>query len=71
MLKNKIVFSTAGKLQELLVREENIDLDKATKILRAYEQSNKHVKEMLENKETPIHTVGEKKKKQNNHIKLF
>ncbi|ESP02856.1 hypothetical protein LOTGIDRAFT_156806 [Lottia gigantea] len=37
-----------GKLQELLLREENLDLTKAVKICRAYEQSNKHVKELRE-----------------------
>jgi hypothetical protein len=37
------------KLQELLLREDKLSLDKAIQICRAYEQSNKHVKELREN----------------------
>ena len=58
MLRDKIVFSASGKLQELLLREDKLDLEKAIKRSRAYEQSNKHVREIRENKsETPIHKV--------------
>ena len=55
MLRDKIIFTAKGKLQELLLREDKIDLEKAIKICRAYEQSNKHVKEL---RETPTHTVN-------------
>jgi len=34
------------KLQELLPREEKIELDKCLQICRAYEQSNRHVQEI-------------------------
>lgn len=44
MIRDKIVFSANGKLQELLLREEKLDLEKCIQICRAYEQSNKHVK---------------------------
>ena len=46
MIRDKIVFTVTGKLQELLLREDDLDLVKAIKICRAYEQSNKQVKEM-------------------------
>lgn len=48
MIRDKIVFSVTGKLQELLLREDQLDLQKATKLCRAYEQTNKHVKELRE-----------------------
>ena len=43
MIRDKIVFTVQGKLQDTL------SLDKAIQICRAYEQSNKHVKELREN----------------------
>ncbi|KAH3750091.1 hypothetical protein DPMN_184607 [Dreissena polymorpha] len=46
MIRDKIVFTTSGKLQELLLREDELDLNKAVKLCRAYEQSLKHVQEM-------------------------
>lgn len=51
MIRDKIVFNAQGKLQELLLREDKLDLEKCLKICRAYEQSNKHVKEIRQ-KET-------------------
>ena len=48
MLRDKIVFTVTGKLQELLLREDNLILDKAIKICRAFEQSNRQVKEFRE-----------------------
>jgi hypothetical protein len=38
-----------GKIQELLLREDKLSLDKAIQICRTYEQSNKHIKELREN----------------------
>lgn len=38
MIRDKIVFTVTGKLQELLLREDDLDLVKAIKICRAYEQ---------------------------------
>ena len=49
MLRGKIVFTVTGKLQELLLREDGLTLEKALKICRAFEQSNKHVKELRSN----------------------
>jgi len=48
MIRDKIVFTTSGKLQELLLREDDLNLTKAIKIGRAYEQSQKHVQELRE-----------------------
>ncbi|VDH99725.1 Hypothetical predicted protein [Mytilus galloprovincialis] len=56
-MRDKIIFSVTGKLQELLLREDKINLDKAIKICRAYEQSNKHVKELRESTSS-THTVN-------------
>lgn len=39
MLRDKIVFTVCGKLQELLLREDNLTLDKAVKICREFRQS--------------------------------
>lgn len=46
MIRDKIVFTVSGKLQELLLREDNLCLQKAIQICRAYEQSNKYVQEI-------------------------
>lgn len=39
MIRDKIVFSVSGKLQERLLRDDDLDLNKAVKLCRAYEQS--------------------------------
>ena len=36
MIRDKIVFSVSGKLEELLLRESNLDLKKATEICRVF-----------------------------------
>ena len=46
MNRDKIVFTTSGKLQELLLRKDELDLNKAVQLCRAYEQSLKHVQEI-------------------------
>ena len=46
MIRDKIVFSVSGKLQELLLRESNLDLKKATEICRAFEITSRAKKEM-------------------------
>ncbi|KAL3836806.1 hypothetical protein ACJMK2_022219 [Sinanodonta woodiana] len=50
MIRNKIVLSTSGKLQELLLREEKLELDKCLQTCRAFEQSNRHVQEIRQDK---------------------
>ena len=47
-LRDKIVFTVTGKLQDLLFREDNLTHDKAIKIFRAFEQSKRQVKEFRE-----------------------
>jgi hypothetical protein len=39
MIGDKIGFTVQGKLQELLLREDKLSLDKTIQICRAYEQS--------------------------------
>jgi hypothetical protein len=48
MMRDKIVFSVEGKLQELLLRQDSLTYDKAIKLCRAYEQANLQVKEIRE-----------------------
>lgn len=60
MLRDKIVFSSGGKLQELLLREEKLTLDKCLQICRAYEQSNRHLQEIRQN-DAPVHKVKSRK----------
>ena len=49
MMRDKIVFTVTGKLQELLLRVDGLTLEKAVKVCRAYEQSTKQVKEFRDN----------------------
>ena len=49
MLRDKIVFTMTGKLQEFLLRLDSLTLDKAVKIGRAFEQTNRQVREFREN----------------------
>ena len=64
MIRDKIVFSVTGKLQELLLREDKLDLQKAISTFRAYEHSNKHVLEIRE-KETTVNKIFPAKKTTN------
>ncbi|KAL9970099.1 hypothetical protein ACROYT_G022422 [Oculina patagonica] len=49
MMRDKIVFTVTGKLQELLLRVDSLTLEKAVKVCRAYEQSSRQVKEFRDN----------------------
>ena len=49
MMRDKIVFTVTGKLQELLLRVDGLTLEKAVKTCRAYEQSTKQFKEFRDN----------------------
>ena len=51
-MRDKIVYTVTGKLQELLLREDDLTLEKALKTCRAFEQSNKQVKEFRTNAST-------------------
>ena len=48
MMRDKIVFTVTGKLQELLLREDKLTLERTIQVCRAYEQSNRQVKELRE-----------------------
>ena len=48
-MRDKIVFTVTGKLQELLLRVDGLTLEKAVKVYTAYEQSTKQVKEFRDN----------------------
>ena len=47
------MFTVTGKLQELLLRVDSLTLEKAVKVCRAYEQSNKQVKEFRDSSNLP------------------
>ena len=49
MARGKIVFTITVKLQELLLRVDGFNLEKAVKLCRSYEQSTKQVKEFKDN----------------------
>lgn len=44
MIRDKIVFSYTGKMQELLLRDDDLDLQKVIKIGQPYEQANRSLK---------------------------
>ena len=46
MIRDKIIFTANGKIQELLLRDTNLNLKRAIAICRAYEQSTQQSKEM-------------------------
>ena len=46
MIRDKIVFTAKGKVQELLLRDATLDLPKAIDICRAHEQSTSQAREM-------------------------
>ena len=64
-MRDKIVCTVTGKLQELLLRVDGLTLKKAVKVCRAYEQSTKQVKEFKDNSnpsspETKVNKVAQK-----------
>ena len=65
MLRDKIIYTVTGKLQELLLREDNLTLDKAVKICRVIEQSNRRGKEFRESATLPSSSTRVNKITQN------
>lgn len=63
MIRDKIEFSTTGKMQQLLLRDDELDLRKAIKICQSYEQANKQVQEMNEDKDKQVHKINTKQQK--------
>ena len=58
MIRDKIVFSTQGKLQELLLRESDLDLKKAINICRAFEATKQSTKEMNNNENSSVNKLN-------------
>ena len=46
MLRDKIVSSASGKMQHVLLRDDDLDLQKAIKMCQSDEQANKQAHEM-------------------------
>ena len=69
MLRDKIVLTVTGKRQELLLREDNLTLDKAVKVCRAFEQTNRQVKEFRESATLPGSSTSVNKITQNSQNK--
>ena len=63
MIRDKIVLTVSGQLQELLLREDKLDLKKTIAVCRAYEQSNKHMKEIRDGAESKIHHLNHRQYK--------
>ena len=61
MIRDKIIFSASGKLQELLLRDTNLTIGIAIDICRAFEMTHRQVKEM--NPDSMIEKVNVSKKK--------
>ena len=61
MIRDKIVFSASGKLQELLLRDTNLTLGIAIDICRAFKMTHRQVKEM--NPDSMIEKVNVRKTK--------
>lgn len=53
MVRDKIVFSVNSHLQERLLRESNLTLEKTIEICRAFEASDKNMKEITQASVTP------------------
>ena len=65
MIRDKIVFSVEGKMQELLLREKTLDLQKAIDICRSYEITSKQKKEMQTQHIDKVEAKGGAKTKNN------
>ena len=63
MIRDKIVFTARGKIQELLLRESDLKLPRAIDICRSYELSSQNVKEMNASNPKSIDKVEKGKQK--------
>lgn len=59
MIRDKIVFSCSGKMQQLLLRDDDLDLKKTIKICQSYEQANRQAEEMKKENQSSVHKVSE------------
>lgn len=58
MIRDKIVFSCTGKMQQLLLRDDDLDL-KTIKICQSYELANRQSEEMKKDNQASVHKVSE------------
>ena len=58
MIRDKIVFSSKGKVQEKLLLEKDLSLVKAVDICRAFEHSKQQLEELKEQKQAHIDRLG-------------
>lgn len=65
MIRDKMVFSCTGKVQQLLLRDDDLDLKKTIKILGSYEQANRQSEEMKKDNQASVHKVSEPKPQTN------
>ncbi|KAL5017694.1 hypothetical protein ScPMuIL_005222, partial [Solemya velum] len=68
MMRDKIVFTVTGKLQELLLREDKLTLDKTVKICRAFEQSNRQQKGESKHSQSHSQKPSDRKQKIDCHF---
>ena len=59
MIRDKIVFSCSEKMQQLLLRDDGLDLKKTIKICQSYEQVNNQADEMKRENQSSVHKVSE------------
>lgn len=60
MIRDNIVFSCSEKMQQLLLRDDDLDLKKAIKICQSYEQANRQADEMKRENQYSEHQEAEK-----------
>lgn len=65
MIRDKIVFSCTGKMQQLMLRDDDLDLKKTIKICQFYEQVNRQSEEMKKDNQASVHKDSESKPQTN------
>ncbi|XP_077968210.1 uncharacterized protein LOC144422187 [Styela clava] len=66
MIRDKIVFSVSGKLQEILLRETDLNMSKAIKICQTYEMSEKQATEIRATSESEQRILSTKNRQYRN-----
>lgn len=65
MIRDKIVFSCTGKMQQILLRYGDLDLKKTIKICQSYEQAYRQSEEMKKDNQASVHKDSESKPQTN------
>ena len=63
MLRDKIVFTVQGKMKQLLLRDDDLTLEKTIKTCRSFEHANKQMKEMGDNNNSKVNKLKQNKHK--------